>query len=109
MAIMKNWSIRTKILVFVELILLVVLGSTTFFHIRQLQKSYITAFEWRSEALAKNIIAKIAEKIADIDAEVSFWLSPVVRESKEITRFDRPVRSLVPFFSRRIYAPEQVL
>jgi sensor histidine kinase regulating citrate/malate metabolism len=76
---MKNWSIRTKILIFVELMLLIFLGSIIFFHTRQLQQSYITAFEWRSEAFAKNIIAKIADLYA---------LNPAVGDTLSVLSVD---------------------
>lgn len=56
---MRHISLRTKILLFVGLIIFVVLGTSTMIHIRDVTRDYLEALTWRSEALAQDMINEI--------------------------------------------------
>jgi methyl-accepting chemotaxis protein len=58
---MKNFSLRTKILLSVGFIIFVVLGTSTIVHIRDLRQDYLEALSWRSEALAQQLISEITD------------------------------------------------
>ncbi len=58
---MRKWSLRTKILLSVGLIIFVVLGTSTLVHIQELKQDYFEALTWRSEALAQDIINEITD------------------------------------------------
>ena len=65
---MKKLSLRTKILLSIGFIIFIVLGTSTFVHIRNLRDDYLETLTWRSEALAQDIInkdctAQMTEKI----------------------------------------------
>jgi serine phosphatase RsbU (regulator of sigma subunit) len=60
---MKNLSLRIKALVLVGLIVFCVLGTSTLINIRYLKKQYLEALEWRSEALARNIIDVLLDRM----------------------------------------------
>ncbi len=60
---MKRRSLRTKILVSVGLIILVVLGSSTFIHLQNLQSDSLEAMNLRSEALAQGIVNDILTRV----------------------------------------------
>ena len=57
-------SLRTKIVVSVGFIIIVVLGIITIVHVQNLKHDYLEALEWRSEALAQGIYTKVAEMYA---------------------------------------------
>jgi methyl-accepting chemotaxis protein len=59
---MKRWSLRVKILVSVGLIVLAVLGSSTFIHLQNLQADSLEAMNLRSEALAQGIVSDILKR-----------------------------------------------
>lgn len=63
---MKNINLRTKILLSVGLIILVVLATSTFVQIHHSRQQYLQALEWRSEALAQNISTKILSDYATV-------------------------------------------
>ncbi len=48
-----NSSLRTKISFAVGLVIFIVLGTSTFVHIQQLERDYLQAVEWRAEALSQ--------------------------------------------------------
>ena len=52
-------KLRTKILLSVGSIIIIALGINTALHIRSLKRNYFEALEWRAEALARDMIAKI--------------------------------------------------
>jgi PAS domain S-box-containing protein len=58
---MKQFSLRTKILLSVGVIIFIVLGTSTLVHIQELKRDYFEALTWRSEALAQNIINEITD------------------------------------------------
>ena len=60
---MKNWSLRRKIVVSVGIIILGVMGVTTFFHIQYVQDEYFQAVEWRSEILVQNLKKEITQQL----------------------------------------------
>ena len=53
---MQAFSLRTKILFSVGLIIFIVLGTSTMIHIQDVTGDYLEALTWRSEALAQDII-----------------------------------------------------
>jgi methyl-accepting chemotaxis protein len=55
-------SLRTKLLLSVGVIIFIVLGTSTLLHIRDLQRDYLEALEWRSEALAQSLGSNVIEK-----------------------------------------------
>lgn len=54
-----NSSLRTKISFAVGLVIFIVLGTSTFVHIQQLERDYLQAIEWRAEALSQGILNQI--------------------------------------------------
>jgi methyl-accepting chemotaxis protein len=68
---MRKTSLRTKLLVSVGVIIFIVLGTSSFLHIQDLQRDYLEALEWRSEALAQRIINDVIEK---------YKLNPAINE-----------------------------
>ena len=58
---MKNWSLRRKIVASVGMIILGVMGVTTFFHIQYVQNEYFQAVEWRSEILVQSLKKEIID------------------------------------------------
>lgn len=59
---MKRQSLRVKILVSIGLIVLVVLGSSTFIHLRNIRTDSLEAMNLRSEALAQGIVSDILKR-----------------------------------------------
>ena len=59
---MRKTSLRTKLLVSVGVIIFIVLGTSSFLHIQDLQRDYLEALEWRAEALAQSIVNTIRER-----------------------------------------------
>ncbi len=53
------FSLRIKMLLAVGLLVVIVLGTSTFVHIRTLNNNYLEALEWRSKALAQGILNDI--------------------------------------------------
>lgn len=58
---MMKFSLRTKILFSVGVIIFIVLGTSTFVHIQNLKDDYLEALTWRSEALAQDLVEGIRE------------------------------------------------
>ncbi|PIE35802.1 hypothetical protein CSA56_02665 [candidate division KSB3 bacterium] len=58
---MKQFSLRTKILLSVSVILFFVLGTSTIVHIQALRQDYLEALTWHSESLAQDIIHKLID------------------------------------------------
>lgn len=58
---MKNWSLRTKTLLFVEMIVLMGIVIGTYLHISQLRNTYLVAIEWQAEALAQTLVFHASE------------------------------------------------
>ncbi|MBD3308008.1 HAMP domain-containing protein [candidate division KSB3 bacterium] len=58
---MLRLNLRTKILCSVGLIVLIVLGTSTLIHIRDLRQTYLEAIHWRSDALAQSILNEITD------------------------------------------------
>ncbi len=58
---MFTLKLRTKILLSVGVIILIVLGTSTIFHIQSLKRNYLEALKWRSEALAQVLVPKVIE------------------------------------------------
>ena len=56
---MRAFGLRTKILLPVAVIIFIVLGISTIVHINELRRDYLEAVEWRSEALAQNLLIEI--------------------------------------------------
>jgi methyl-accepting chemotaxis protein len=54
-------SLRTKVLLSVSFIIFAVLGTSTVVHIQDLKRDYLEALEWRSEALAQDILRDIVD------------------------------------------------
>jgi multisubunit Na+/H+ antiporter MnhB subunit len=59
---MKKSSLRAKLLLSVGVIILIVLGISTFLHIQDLQRNSFEAFEWRSKGLANVILFDLLNK-----------------------------------------------
>ncbi len=68
---MRKTSLRTKLLLSAGVIIFIVLGTSSFLHIRDLQRNYLEALEWRAEALAQRIINDVIEK---------YKLNPAINE-----------------------------
>ena len=73
---MGKTSLRTKLLVSVSVIILIVLGTSSFLHIHDLQRDYLEALEWRAEALAQSIVNEIRER---------YRLNPATKEMLGVT------------------------
>lgn len=58
---MTGWSLRSKMIASVGLIIFVVLGTSTLIHIQFLRRNYLQSIEWRSEALAQGIVNEIVD------------------------------------------------
>jgi len=59
--IMFRFKLRTKMLLSVGTLIVIVLGTSTIFHIRSLKRNYLEALQWRSEALAQILVPKMIE------------------------------------------------
>jgi hypothetical protein len=70
-----NMSLRTKILLSVGLIIVVVLGSSTIVHIQDLQRDYKETINFRSEALAQSIVENILSRVLKFAAPGNDCLS----------------------------------
>ncbi len=55
-------SLRAKILLSVGVIILIVLATSSFIHIRDLQQDYSEALEWRAKGLASVILTELLDK-----------------------------------------------
>lgn len=92
---MKNWNLRTKLLLSVSAIFIILLGTNSFMNIRNLQRDYLGALEWRSEALAQEIVNKVADmyriesQTGDMLAALSLYCSKLYEANKEnnVTHF----------------------
>ncbi len=60
---MKNISLRIKVLLLLGGSIFGILSTSTFINIRYLQQHYREALEWRSEALARNIINVLKDRM----------------------------------------------
>lgn len=59
---MRKTSLRTKLLVSVGVIIFIVLGTSSFLHIQDLQRDYLEALEWRSKGLTYVIFTELMDK-----------------------------------------------
>lgn len=73
---MGKTSLRIKLLLSVGVIIFIVLGTSSFLHIQDLQRDYLEALEWRAEALAQSIVNAIRER---------YRLNPATREMLGVT------------------------
>ncbi len=78
-----NMSLRTKIVVSVGFIIVVVLGINTFIHIQDLKRDYLEALEWRSEALVQSLYSQIVDMYT-INPQVGVLLSVLSRQCMEL-------------------------
>lgn len=81
-------GLRTKVLLSVGLIIFVVLGTSTFLHIQDLKQDYLESFEWRSEALAQNILREIVDLRANSQA-IQNMLGPLALQCIQLYELNK--------------------
>ncbi len=90
---MITWNLRVKILFSVGVIILIVLGTSTFVHISGVQQDYLEALEWRSQALAQGLIKK-AQELANMAPDfnrndllelLNYWVKDVYESNTHLT------------------------
>lgn len=89
-------SLRAKILLLVGIIISVMLGTSTYVHIRDLQRDYLKALGWRAEALAQDLSNAVQEAqkygitaLQDLAAPLSLRCVKLyeVNQTKDFTHF----------------------
>ncbi len=76
-------SLRTKVLLSVGLIIIMVLGTNTFVHIRNLRQNYLEAIGWRSEALSQGML-KVIKEYSEFSANIQSTLESLAIECMDI-------------------------